>query len=238
MISTPVALELDHPDLLAGVIEAKGITVGPSDEVLDDRLQRTIDGVTRGGESPPDNRKGIIRDLLRRGGFKPAGRNKPASEYLAACAQKGSFPRINNIVDINNLVSLRYGLPASVVDIDLALQGTDRLVIRFGAEKESYLFNPSGQEIDVGGLICLARYDGAALANAVKDSMTSKTCDETTNVLAVIYASCRTVDRDELSGACALFAELFRNHAAAAETAHTLLPGSNLTEEKHDRTDT
>lgn len=224
MIETPVKLELDHPDLLAGFVEAKGITVGPSGEALRERLHRTVESIASGAHSPPESRNRIIRDLLRAGGFKPAGRNKPASEYLAACARKGDFPLINNIVDINNLVSLRYGLPASVVDIDLALQETDALVIRLGEEKESYLFNPSGQEIDVGGLIVLARRGGIALANAVKDSMTSKTHGETGNVLAVIYASRRTIDREELTGACALFAELFTTHAAARQSSSIILP--------------
>src|SRR3712207_7695492 len=45
--------------------------------------------------------------LLRNGGFRPSGRNKPASEYLAQAAREGRFPRINNLVDVNNLVSLR-----------------------------------------------------------------------------------------------------------------------------------
>ena len=36
-----------------------------------------------------------VRDLLRHGGFKPAGRSKPASEYLAAAFAEDRFPRIS-----------------------------------------------------------------------------------------------------------------------------------------------
>lgn len=224
MIETPVDIDLDNPDLLAGLVEAKGIAVAESPPALRERMRAVIDAFLSGGEAPPEDRRTHIRDLLRRGGFKPAGRNKPASEYLAACAAKGEFPSINNIVDMNNIVSLRYGLPASIVDTDLALAGTDRLVLRLGAAGESYVFNPSGQEIDVSGLICLARAGGAALANAVKDSMESKTHDGTKNLLAVLYASRLAVDREQLDWACAWFRRLLEEHAGAGRTAQAILP--------------
>ena len=66
---------------------------------------------------PPPHVKEPIRALLPRGGFKPAGRNKPASEYLAQAAREARFPRINNCVYINNLLSLESGLPISLLDL-------------------------------------------------------------------------------------------------------------------------
>lgn len=50
--------------------------------------------------------KGAVRDLLRHAGFKPSGRSKPASEYLAAAFAEQRFPRINAVVDACNAVSL------------------------------------------------------------------------------------------------------------------------------------
>ena len=40
-----------------------------------------------------------VRDLLRAGGFKPAGRSKPASEYLVRAAGEGKLAGINLVVD-------------------------------------------------------------------------------------------------------------------------------------------
>ena len=42
-----------------------------------------------------ETHKRHVRDLLRHGGFKPAGRSKPCWEYMRSAAQKGKFPRIN-----------------------------------------------------------------------------------------------------------------------------------------------
>ena len=65
-----------------------------------------------------DEVKAAVRKLLRHGGFKPSGRNKPASEYLIKAADNGFLSSINLLVDVCNVVSLHSGLPISVVDTD------------------------------------------------------------------------------------------------------------------------
>src|SRR6266542_250022 len=44
-----------------------------------------------------------VRALLRHGGFKPAGRSKPASEYLVRAVGDGTLGAINAAVDICNI---------------------------------------------------------------------------------------------------------------------------------------
>src|SRR5262245_36025994 len=68
--------------------------------------------------STSDAIRTAVRDLLRHGGFKPAGRSKPASEYLVGALAEDRFPRINALVDTCNVVSLHSGLPISLVDVD------------------------------------------------------------------------------------------------------------------------
>src|SRR5262249_45240423 len=58
-----------------------------------------------------------VRALLGHGGFKPAGRSKPASEYLVRAVSDGALSTINAAVDVCNIVSLHSGLPISVVDL-------------------------------------------------------------------------------------------------------------------------
>src|SRR5207248_10708198 len=58
-----------------------------------------------------------VRNLLRHGGFKPAGRSKPASEYLLRAAGDGTLGSINAAVDVCNIISLHSGLPITVVDL-------------------------------------------------------------------------------------------------------------------------
>src|SRR5262249_38060468 len=46
-----------------------------------------------------------VRALLRHDGFRPAGRSKPASEYLVKAAAEGRLASINPAVDVCNAVS-------------------------------------------------------------------------------------------------------------------------------------
>jgi DNA/RNA-binding domain of Phe-tRNA-synthetase-like protein len=98
-----------------------------------------------------------VRDLLRVGGYKPTGRGKPASEYLIGAAASGTLSAINLAVDACNAVSLHSGLPISVVDLDLA-RGPFRIGI--AEQGSSYVFNRTGQTIDLGGLLCLFDAEG------------------------------------------------------------------------------
>lgn len=127
--------------------------------------------------------RGAVRDLLRHGGYKPTGRGKPASEYLVRAATEGALGTINLAVDACNAVSLHSGFPISVVDLDRA-RGPFRIAI--APAGASYVFNASGQEIDVGGLLCVFDADGPC-ANAVRDSQRTKTRAETIATLSVVW---------------------------------------------------
>lgn len=137
-----------------------------------------------------DDIRGKIRDLLRHGGYKPTGRGKPASEYLIRASTEGALGSINVAVDACNVVSLHSGLPISVVDLDRA---TPPFTIMIAEEGTEYVFNASGQTIDVKGLLCL--FDAAgATANAVKDAQRTKTTKDTTRTLTVIWGHVEVTD--------------------------------------------
>ena len=133
----------------------------------------------------PDEVKPTIRDLLRFGGFKPTGRSKPASEYLLGALEKERLGSINAAVDACNVASLHSGLPISVVDADL---GQAPWKIGLAYKGTSYVFNPTGQVIDIGGLIVLWDALGPC-GGPVKDSQRTKTHPETRTTLSVIWGS-------------------------------------------------
>ncbi len=126
--------------------------------------------------------KDRVRALLRHGGFKPSGRSKPASEYLLKAHAGGGIGSINLAVDACNAVSAASGLPISVVDADLAEPPYHIAV----APKESYVFNPTGQELDLEGLLCLYDRSGPC-GSPVKDSQRTKTHPGTTRTLCVVW---------------------------------------------------
>jgi DNA/RNA-binding domain of Phe-tRNA-synthetase-like protein len=213
-VTTPVSLEVANDELLAGIVEARGVPGGPASAALAAEIDAAL-AQRAGVDAPPEHVKSAIRDLLRKGGYKPTGRGKPASEYLAQAAARGEFPRISHVVDALNLVSLDSGLPISLLDTDLAMSGTDGLVLCLGHPGEKYVFNAAGQEIDVAGLLCVARAGGPPIGNPVKDSMATKTTPATRNVVAVIWASRRVVDAAALTAVCERLAALL----GAAETS-------------------
>jgi DNA/RNA-binding domain of Phe-tRNA-synthetase-like protein len=135
--------------------------------------------------------RAAVRDMLRVGGYKPTGRGKPASEYLVRAAAEGALGAINLAVDACNAVSLHSGFPISVVDLDRA-----RAPFRIGVGPPGtrYVFNASGQEIDLGGLVCLFDADGPC-ANAVRDAQRTKTRAESTSTLSVLWGCAGFEDR-------------------------------------------
>lgn len=135
--------------------------------------------------APDAEVQGAIRALLRHGGYKPSGRGKPASEYLQGAAAAGALGSINAAVDTCNAVSLHSGLPISVVD---RARLREPLEVGVAGAGTRYVFNASGQEIDVGGLLCLSDADGPC-ASPVKDSQRTKTSPETTRTLWLIWGS-------------------------------------------------
>ena len=146
--------------------------------------------------------RSAVRDMLRHGGYKPTGRGKPASEYLVRTAEEGGIRPINFAVDVCNVVSLHSGFPISVIDPDLARPPFRIGIAPAGA---AYVFNASGQEIDVNGLVCLHDADGPC-ANAVKDAQRTKTRPETMQTLSVIWG-CRGFE-EQLEAAYDWYAEI------------------------------
>ncbi len=154
-----------------------------------------------------------VRALLRHGGFKPTGRSKPASEYLLKAVRDKLLSSINLAVDACNIVSFHSGLPISVVDVDKA---REPLRVGIATTGMSYVFNASGQTIDLGGLLCLFDADGPC-ANAVKDAQRTKTDAATRRTLSLVWGA------TALAGLAAIAEEWYRTllqaHGATTRNA-------------------
>jgi DNA/RNA-binding domain of Phe-tRNA-synthetase-like protein len=191
-------------------LEARGANAVPALHAgFEEQLSLLLEVRTVALDAHLESMRQAGRDMLRNGKFKPTGRSKPASEYLLNSALDGTFPRINALVDICNYISLKYLVPVSLWDLDKA--GSDVYVFRLGKSGEQYIFNPSGQELDIQDLII-----GYSVKNGVetpcvspvKDSQATKTDNSTRNIGAVIYwpASYRGIfdPHHVISGFCEL----------------------------------
>ncbi|MEM6454087.1 MAG: phenylalanine--tRNA ligase beta subunit-related protein [Acidobacteriota bacterium] len=135
--------------------------------------------------APDADVRARVRDLLRRGGYKPTGRGKPAAEYLAKAADDGRLGAINPAVDVGNAVSLHSGLPISAVDHDRL---RPPLRVGLAAADATYVFNPAGQTLRASGLLSL-HDDAGPCANAVKDAQRTKTDPTTRAVLYLLWGA-------------------------------------------------
>jgi DNA/RNA-binding domain of Phe-tRNA-synthetase-like protein len=152
--------------------------------------------LARDAQAPLRSDDGVreaVRQLLRHGGFKAAGRSKPASEYLVKAVSEERLGLINPAVDVCNIVSLHSGLPISVLDLARSREPFRVGIAEPGA---SYVFNASGQSIDLSGLVCLFDAEGPC-ANAVKDAQRTKTGPDCTRTLSLIWGTVALPGRAE-----------------------------------------
>ena len=76
----------DVRDLAVGVVIVSGARIEESEAELREHCDATVRRVLAAGADGGDARRAAVRQLLRYGGFKPSGRNKPAQEYLLRVA--------------------------------------------------------------------------------------------------------------------------------------------------------
>lgn len=211
-----IHIQKDNDDRLAAarvaMVVADGCRMDDAPPGLHARLEALV--ASRSSQDfPPQDLQKAVRDMLRSGGFRPAGRQKPASEYLAKAARDGVFPHISNAVDCNNLLSLQTGLPISLLDTE-SLGSAVR--VRICCEGESYVFNQAGQEMDLAGLLCICDQAGRPMGNPVKDSMAAKLRPSSTRLAGFIYAPVACIGEAELAGHGQDFAAMLREYCGAA----------------------
>jgi DNA/RNA-binding domain of Phe-tRNA-synthetase-like protein len=106
------------------------------------------------------------RALYRRFGTDPT-RHRPSSEALLRRVRKGDpLPRINSLVDVANVLSLRLQAPVGLYD--LAKVKGDELVIRRGGDGEGYE-GIRKEWVGLDGRLCVADAEGAC-GNPSSDS--------------------------------------------------------------------
>ncbi|MBN1425573.1 hypothetical protein JXA88_13545 [Candidatus Fermentibacteria bacterium] len=196
----------------------EGITVGPSPQFLREQLE-----ISASTMAAPEGWDAGIRDLLRAGGFRPAGRNRPAHEFLARSG--APLASISSVVDANNVISLRRRIPASV--IDAAVCG-EEIIIREGVSGERYVFNRSGQELDLEGLLVVCASSESPVASPVKDSLAAHVTEKTQAIVFCAYGSLRLMEPPAMEAVIDDFARLAIPAAGGQLSAAWVVTASGL----------
>jgi DNA/RNA-binding domain of Phe-tRNA-synthetase-like protein len=220
-MQTKISFDLPESTLRIGFLEAFNINVRPSTEKYQQTITKDIEEMLKPGYAYPDNMQKGVRSLLKTFGFHPSGRSRPASEYLFKdLTNRGSFNYINNIVDINNHISLKYKLPISVFDLDKS--GFD-LCLRVGGETEEYIFNQEGQILTLKKLLLVAKTGAEAIGTPVKDSQATKVFEPTKKIAFFVYSSSNITSKEEMEKILNEIGKYLQEEAGATDISSAVL---------------
>ena len=137
-----------HPDILArypsvvgGAILAQGMSNGPTPDSLQAAFQAEQQAtLQRIADTPLSQIESLAawRNAFRGFDVDPTQYRSAAEALLRRLTKKGDIPSINLLVDLANLVSIRYALPVAVFDTH-ALQGTVTVHFADGTERYTTL---------------------------------------------------------------------------------------------------
>lgn len=130
-----------YPNVVGGVILARGMTNGPAPEDLQAAFRAEQQATLRRiGDTPLSQIESLAawRSVFRSFDVDPTQYRSAAEALLRRLTKKGDIPSINMLVDLGNLVSIRYALPVAVFDTR-ALQGAVTVHFADGSERYTTL---------------------------------------------------------------------------------------------------
>lgn len=180
------------PTVTGGVILATGLRNGPTPErIATAYLKQQQATLARIGETPLSQLPTLAawRSAFRRFGVDPTQCRCAAEALLRRLTKKGDIPSINALVDLGNLVSIRYALPVAVFDTRSL---TGPLTVRFATGEERYtpLGQPDVTEHPAAGEVVFSDETGLVFAErwCWRQSDQSAARDDTTAVVITVEA--------------------------------------------------
>jgi DNA/RNA-binding domain of Phe-tRNA-synthetase-like protein len=184
-ISVTPTIRKNIPGLQLGLIEADGIAVRKPSDLADleyQKLENFIAG--KFSKAPPSTDRIVsnVRRMYRRIGWEPT-QYRPSSEaMIRRFLKKTGLYRINNVVDLGNIVSTRFHLPMGLYDV---AKIKSKIVLDVGKDEESYQ-GISRDHIRATGKLILRDNDGI-FGNPTADSRRTSVTDQTRSVLVIFF---------------------------------------------------
>ena len=177
------------PDVVGGVIHADGVTNRSAPAELTASFvaeQRAV--LERIGETPLAELPTLAawRAVFRGFGVNPTKYRSAAEALLRRLTKQGDLPSINSLVDLANLVSIRYALPVAVFDRRDISAGTS---VRFahGGESWADLGSSQAEHPEPGEVIfCDADERVSARRWCWRQSRSSAAREDTTEILVTV----------------------------------------------------
>lgn len=188
-----------YPTIRAGVLLATGLVNRPSPPELVAAYQAEQQAVARRLEvSAMADLPSIAawRRAFAGFGAKPTQYRSAAEALLRRLTKRGEIPSVNSLVDIGNLVSIRYAMPVAVVDRE-GISGP--ITVRFATGEEPFndlgsaeIVNPEPGEVvfvDDDGVACARRW-------CWRQSAQSATGPRTTEAVVIVEGHHDTAEAD------------------------------------------
>jgi DNA/RNA-binding domain of Phe-tRNA-synthetase-like protein len=214
-----------YPATVGGVIIAHGLHNGKTPPALWSAYTAEQQAVlAKIGSKPLSEIESLAawRRVFSSFGVDPTQYRSAAEALLRRLTKQGNIPSINTLVDMGNMVSIRYGLPVAVLD---SAQVADPLTVRFANGTES--FTTLGQNVverpEVGEVIFA---DANALVYARRwcwrQSAQSAAQPSTTQAIITVEAHHKT-GREAVQAAVNDLLNLLKMYAGATSLTSAIL---------------
>jgi DNA/RNA-binding domain of Phe-tRNA-synthetase-like protein len=213
------------PTIVGGVIHATGVHNDPTPPRLAAALRdETLAVRTRIGETPLSELPALAawRKVFRGFGVDPTQYRSAAEALLRRLTKQGELPSIGTLVDLANLVSIRYALPVAVFDERGISGGT---IVRFarGDEHWADLGSSRTEHPERGEVIFADEADNVSARRwCWRQSAASAAREDTTEILVTVEGHHATANGD-VTLALADVEALLVTHAAPATLRSAVL---------------
>jgi DNA/RNA-binding domain of Phe-tRNA-synthetase-like protein/drug/metabolite transporter (DMT)-like permease len=219
------AVTAQYPQVRAGVIHATRLSNGPSpSDLLAECQAGQQAAAARLAATPIADLPSVAawRRAFTRFGAKPTQYRNAAEALLRRLAKTGGIPALSTLVDIGNLVSIRYAMPVAVID-QAGVAG--RITVRFAAGTEQFTdLGSSASVTPDAGEVIFTDEDNVVAARrwCWRQSAQSATTAATTGALVVIEGQHHTAAADIAAAVGDLTALLARYQPRAHLTSSQL----------------
>jgi len=219
-----------YPTIRAGVINATGLANGPSPpELIEEYRVEKQAAVRRLEETPIAEIASIAawRRAFTAFGVKPTQHRVAAESLLRRLHKTGDIPNISTLVDIGNLVSIRYALPAIFDQATV----TGSTTVRFAVGNESFTDLGSTDVVppEPGEVIFVDDDDIVSARRwCWRQSSQSATSPDTVHALITVEGLHETAGRD-VESALADLQSLLNVYQPQCQTSSQFMSATNRT---------
>jgi DNA/RNA-binding domain of Phe-tRNA-synthetase-like protein len=226
------------PTIRAGVIHASRLSNGPSPrELLEEyraEQQATSERLktTTIADLP---QVAAWRRVFTGFGAKPTQFRNAAEALLRRLAKHGAIPTINTLVDIGNLISIRYAMPVAVFDQANIASGSTTVCFATGSELFTDLGSTDIVHPDPGEVIFVDSNDVVSARRwCWRQSAQSATSTTTVEALMVVEGHHDAASRDVESALTDLSSLLASHQPQGRIKSYVLSPANRHTETGQD----